>query len=88
MSDKKKGFGRSLFSTGGLVLILIILVLVNVIFFRFNLRWDVTKDKLYSLSDGTKNIISNLNEDVIIKVFYSKSNVSIPVNIKTFARNK
>lgn len=86
MSDKKKGFGRSLFSTGGLVLIMIILVLVNVIFFRFNLRWDVTKDKLYSLSDGTKNIISNLKEDVIIKVFYSKSNVSIPVNIKTFAR--
>lgn len=86
MSDKKKGLGKSLFSAGGLILILLILVFVNFIFSRANIRWDATKDKLYSLSDGTQKIISNLEEDVVIKVFYSKSTLNIPAHIKNYSK--
>jgi len=86
MSDKKKGLGKSLFSAGGLILILLILVFVNFIFSRVNIRWDATKDKLYSLSDGTQKIISGLEEDVVIKVFYSKSTLNIPAHIKNYSK--
>ena len=86
MQDKEKVFSGSLVSVGGAVLLLVILILVNLIFARTNLRWDATQDKLYSLSSGTRKILSNLAEDVTIKVFYSKSNPNIPVNIKTYAR--
>ncbi len=86
MSDKKKGFHKTLFSAGGLILILLILVLVNVIFSRANLRWDTTKDKLFSLSESTKKIISKLDEDVTIKVFCSKDIVNTPLHIKNYAR--
>lgn len=85
MSDKKKGLQKSLFSAGGLAMILIILVLVNVIFAQVSLRWDTTEDNLYSLSQGTVDILANLKEDVTIKVFYSKDNVNIPFYIKTYA---
>ncbi len=85
MSDKKRGLEKSLFSAGGLVLILAILIFVNIIFAHANLRWDTTEDKLYSLSDGTRKILSDLKEDVTIKVFYSKDNVNTPVHIKTYA---
>jgi len=86
MAEIKGGLGKSIFSAGGLILILVILILTNVIIARANLRWDATEDNLYSLSDGTKDILSDLEKDVIIKVFYSKSNVSIPLNIKTYSR--
>jgi len=86
MQDKKKIFGGSLVSAGGVVLLLLILILVNLIFTRTNLRWDATQDKLYSLSSGTRQILTDLTEDVTIKVFYSKGNPNIPVNIKTYAR--
>jgi gliding-associated putative ABC transporter substrate-binding component GldG len=86
MSDKKKGLEKSLFSAGGLILILLILVFVNFIFSRVNIRWDATKDKLYSLSEGTQKIISNLEEDVVIKVFYSKSAENIPAHIKNYSK--
>jgi len=86
MSDKKKGFDKPLFSAGGLVLILFILVLVNLIFSRVNLRWDSTQDKLYSLSEGTEKILSDLNQDVTIKVFYTKDNVNTPAPIKIYSQ--
>ena len=85
MSDRGKGFNRSLYSAGGLVLILLILVLINFIFSRVNLRADATEDNLYSLSAGTRKILSGLKQDVVIKVFYSKSAVNIPASIKTYA---
>ena len=71
MTERGSGFEKSLFSVGGLVLVLMIVVLVNFIFSRINLRWDATEDKLYSLSAGTRKILSNLDEDVVIKVFYN-----------------
>jgi ABC-type uncharacterized transport system involved in gliding motility auxiliary subunit len=86
MQDKEKVISGSLVSTGGVVLLLVILILVNLIFVHTNLRWDATQDKLYSLSNGTRQILADLTEDVTIKVFYSKSNPNIPVNIKTYAR--
>ncbi len=85
MSEGLRGFQKSLFSAGGMVLVLLILVFVNFIFSKVNIRWDATEDKLYSLSSGTKKILSNLGEDVTIKVFYSKSVVTIPSQIKNYA---
>ncbi len=86
MSESVKGFRMSLFSAGGLVLVLLILVLLNFIFSRVNLRLDATEDKLYSLSAGTQKILSGLKEDVVIKVFYSKSVVNVPTHIKNYAK--
>ncbi len=78
--------GKSFFSAGGLLLVLIILVLVNVIFSRVNLRWDATRDKLYSLSPGTREILSTLRHDTVLKLFYSRDDAHTPVHIQNYAR--
>ncbi len=88
MSEKKQGFGfgKSLYSAGGAVLVLLILIFINAIISQANLRWDATEDNLYSLSEGTRDILSDMEQDVTIKVFYSEDNVNAPVHIKTYAR--
>lgn len=89
MSDSKNApaFGlKSLFSVGGLILLLAILVLINIIFSRVNIRWDLTGDKLYSLSDGTKKILKHMEQDVTIKYFYTSDNENTPVHIKNYAK--
>ena len=86
MSDAKRRIGKTLFSAGGAVLVLVILVLLNVLFARTPWRVDATEGGLYSLSDGTRTILSNLKQDVVIKVFYSKHVVNIPSHVKTFAQ--
>lgn len=84
--EEYRAGSKFLYSAGGLGLILAILVLINVIFSQVSLRWDATEDKLYSLSQGSKKILTELTEDVTIKVFFSKDNANIPVHIKTYTK--
>lgn len=86
MSDGKKRFGKTAFSAGSAVLVFVIVVLINLLLSRTTLRWDATEDNLYSLSQGTRTILADLDQDVVIKVFYSKHVVNIPPHIKTFAQ--
>lgn len=86
MSNGNKRIGRTVFSAGSAVLVLVIVVLLNLLLARTTMRWDATEDDLYSLSEGTRTILGELPQDVTIKVFYSKHVVNIPSHIKTFAQ--
>ncbi len=86
MSNIKRKIGKTAFSAGGAFLVFIIVVLVNLLFSQTTLRWDATEDNLYSLSPGTRTILSELDQDVVVKVFYSKNVVNTPSHIKIFAQ--
>lgn len=65
---------KSLFSGVGVAVIAVAFVLsVAVINLLPSLRIDLTEDKLYSLSDGTRNIVANLNKPIDLVFFYSDS---------------
>jgi ABC-type uncharacterized transport system involved in gliding motility auxiliary subunit len=83
---KGQDFKKALLSTTGLVVLLFILILLNVIFSYASIRWDTTEDDIYSLSQGTKNILSEIAEPVTIKFFYSRSNPDLPSNLKLYAQ--
>jgi len=73
---------------GGLASILIllgILIAANAVLRPVRLRKDVTEDKLYTLSDGTKGLLSKLDRDVTLKLYFSKSNERLPMPLKNFA---
>jgi ABC-type uncharacterized transport system involved in gliding motility auxiliary subunit len=85
MSDKKKDLSKTLFSAGGLFLVLLIIILINVLISQMNFRIDATSEKLYSLSDSSKSIISNIKDPVTLKLFYTKGVDNIPLQLKNFA---
>ena len=85
MSELNKNLKTRLFSIGGIIAVLIIVILVNVLFARVNFRMDITEDRIYSLSEGTQKILENLTDDVIIKFFYSRSLDSFPPSLKAYA---
>ena len=65
---------KSLYSSFGLSAIGITLLTgVLVISFLPSFRIDLTEDKLYSLSDGTRNIVGSLDEPIELLFFYSVS---------------
>jgi len=65
---------KSLFSSAGLIVIAVGLVLsVAIIAMLPSLRIDLTEDNLYSLSEGTRSIVSNLGEPLELNFFYSES---------------
>ena len=85
MVEIKKDISKTLFSAGGLLAVLLIIILVNFLVSGLNFKWDMTEEKLYSLSDASKNIISEIEDAVTIKVFYSKSVENMPVALKNAA---
>src|SRR2546427_829398 len=73
-----------LYSAGGLVAALIILVLLNLVLGAVRGRIDLTQGKLYTLSEGTRAILGKLESPVKIRLYFSQSEVPLP--IKAYGR--
>ncbi|MDJ0389844.1 Gldg family protein [Roseomonas sp. E05] len=78
----KPGSRRLIYSIAGLIAALVLAVAVNLLAQRLlpRLRLDLTEQHLYTLSDGTKQVLTNLKDPVTLRLFYSsKLGSSIPV---------
>jgi ABC-type uncharacterized transport system involved in gliding motility auxiliary subunit len=69
----------------GVLILLGILIAFNAVLSPVRLRKDVTQDKLYTLSNGTKELLKGLDRDVTLKFYFSKSNDRLPIPLKNFA---
>ena len=59
------------------VAVLAILVIVNFVGFRHHKRFDLTTEKLYTLSDQTKQVVGGLQKDVTIVRFDKSPNAAL-----------
>ena len=76
---------KLIFSSFGLAAIALILLLsVLVVSFLPSLRIDLTEDRLYSLSDGTRNILASLNQPAELMFFYSDSATEDVPQLRTY----
>jgi len=57
--------------------VIAILIIVNFVGFRHHKRFDLTTEKLYTLSDQTKQIVGGLQKDVAIVHFDKSSNAAL-----------
>ncbi len=55
-----------------LVLYIVIIVLINLVGVTMNFRCDLTRNNTFSLSDRSRDIVSNLKENLKIKVLFSR----------------
>lgn len=84
MVKVKKGqkiFGSTLVSV---ILVFIIIIAINVISAAFYFRLDMTEEKLYTLSAGTRKIVKNIETPVNIKYYFTRSLSTLPLNYKNF----
>ena len=68
-----------------LALIAAVIASANLIISSLPLRIDLTAEKLYTLSDGSKAVLGKLEEDVTLKFYFSASSAEMPMAIKTYA---
>lgn len=53
------------------VLLVVVLAGINWLASSFFFRWDLTEDKRYSISEATKQLLGNLEKDVVVNVYLS-----------------
>lgn len=86
MTINKKQLEPILYSTAGLVVMFVILVAVNVIAGFLKTRVDLTADKAYTLSAGTKAILTKLDTPVVVRFYCTQSDTAMPVFLKAYAQ--
>jgi ABC-type uncharacterized transport system involved in gliding motility auxiliary subunit len=82
---KHKTLEAILYSSIGILATLAIVIAVNVIVTSINVRLDLTADKLFTLSDGTKSILTQLDSPVEVRFYYSRSEKNLDPMVTTFA---
>ncbi len=83
---KKKQLETFLYSTVGIVAVALILIAVNFIASRARQRIDLTSEKAYTLSPGTRAILAKLDTPVQIRFYCTKNANAMPVFLTTYAQ--
>src|SRR5678809_331871 len=85
---KKKSFQTLIYSTIGVVLMALILIAFNFIAGAAKTRIDLTKEKAYTLSPGTKAILGKLDTPVKVRFYCTQPENSTPdtVYLKSYAK--
>ena len=74
-----------LYSTGGVVVLLAALIALNYIVGTVSFRADLTQGDVYTLSPGTRTVLSKLEAPVKVRFYYTQG-AAVPVGLKTFAK--
>lgn len=83
---KQKNFQTYLYSAMGVALMLLALLAFYVVSSAVKQRIDLTADKSYTLSKGTRDIIGKLNKRVTIRFYCTQGENAMPVALKTYSR--
>jgi ABC-type uncharacterized transport system involved in gliding motility auxiliary subunit len=82
---QKRQLETVLYSTGGVIALLAVLVAFNFLASAVTLRADLTEGNVYTLSSGTKAVLAKLEAPVRVRLYYSQGSTAVPVALKTFA---
>lgn len=85
---QKKSLQTFFYSIGGLIAMALILVAANFILAGARQRMDLTEEKAYTLSAGTRAILAKLDTPVKLRFYFSQSAAASPqtAGIKTYAK--
>ena len=82
----KRGLEVYVYSAVGIAAMFIILVAFNVIAARAKQRIDLTAERAYTLSPGTRAILAKLDTPVQVRFYCTRSENQLPVFLKTYAQ--
>jgi ABC-type uncharacterized transport system involved in gliding motility auxiliary subunit len=85
---KKQSLQTLLYSTTGVVAMALILIAFNVITGAAKVRVDLTKERAYTLSDGTRAILKKLDTPVKVRFYCSQGDSSPDVlQLRSYAKH-
>src|ERR1043166_8730007 len=82
---KHKKFETLAYSAIGVIVMFVVILAINLIAGTAKTRLDLTEEKLYTLSPGTKAILKKLDSPVEVRFYFSQSETRVPSQIRTYA---
>jgi ABC-type uncharacterized transport system involved in gliding motility auxiliary subunit len=85
-STKKKQLETFLYSTIGIAAVALILIAFNFIAAKGRQRIDLTAERAYTLSPGTRAILAKLDTPIQIRFYCTKNATAMPILLSTYAQ--
>jgi ABC-type uncharacterized transport system involved in gliding motility auxiliary subunit len=82
----KPGGNRVAYTLVGAVVVLLIVIVINYIAGLVNLRADLTENKVYTLSEGTRKILSRIDTPVTIRYYVTDDADVMSPSERSYAR--
>ena len=86
MSTTKNKWEPMLYSGIGVVAMFLILLAVSVISSAAKVRFDLTADRVFTLSDGTRKILAKVTDPIVLNFYCTRSENAMPVPLKSYAQ--
>ena len=83
VTDGRRGASKGVV---GLVAVAAIAIAADVILANLPLRADLTEEGLYTLSRGSRAVLTKLDSDVVLKYYVSSSSPEMPMALKTYSQ--
>jgi ABC-type uncharacterized transport system involved in gliding motility auxiliary subunit len=79
---------KSIYSLGSLGLLLVLFVAINMLSGSLlrGLRFDLTENQLFTLSDGTRNVLAGLQEPVTLYFYFSQASSRDIPQVRSYAK--
>lgn len=74
------------YSTVGVVAMLLIVIALNFIFSLTSAHVDLTQEHLYTLSPGTRQILGSLDTDIEVRFYATQDSKVMPIRLKDYSR--
>lgn len=84
---KQKNFETILYSTAGVVVMFVVLLAFYIVSSAFKDRIDLTSEKAFTLSDGTKKILGRLDAPVTIRFYSTQGDTAMPPVLRTYSQH-
>jgi ABC-type uncharacterized transport system involved in gliding motility auxiliary subunit len=65
--------------TSLILLLIAALILINYLFSAFPAKIDLTEQRIYTLSKGTRNLLTKIEEPISLQFFFSHSIEGLPI---------
>lgn len=83
-SFKSKSFRYGSFSAITVVVVIAAVIILNLIFTQLDLKLDLTKDKTYSISDESRQIINEMDDDITIYALFKTGSEGVISSYQPF----
>jgi ABC-type uncharacterized transport system involved in gliding motility auxiliary subunit len=84
---KHKNLETILYSTAGVAIMFVVLLAFYVVTSAAKDRIDLTSEKAFTLSPGTKKILSKLDSRVTIRFYCTQGGTAMPPTLRTYAQH-
>jgi len=84
---KQKNIETILYSAAGVAVMFVLLLAFYVVTSAFKERLDLTGEKAFTLSPGTKKILGKLDARVTIRFYCTQSGTAMPAALRTYAEH-